>query len=265
MRAISSLINEFNVSAGGVSDELAFEIGRWITRIVRIFGLDGTADYKDGGIGWSGVEIPTEAKESVYAVSEKRDQIRQHAIAGDLTNELVTSIVSKKLAAQQPAAATPYAEVASSFDEKLKELAEKKANAKEYLQLCDRLRDLDLFDLGIYLEDRTNQPALVRPVDAELRAERAQKEAIAKQKAEAKEKREREEAEKRAKLAAQAKIDPKAMFKTEEYSAWDADGLPTKDKDGADVPKTKTKKLTKEWQKQKKLHEEYLKGIGSSA
>ena len=101
---------------------------------------------------------------------------------------------------------------------------------------------------------------MVRPVDAELRAAREQKEAIAQQKREAKEKREREEAEKKAKLAEQAKISHKDMFRTAEFSAWDEDGLPTKDKDGVDVPKSRGKKLKKEWERQKKLHEEYLKG-----
>ena len=55
------------------------------------------------------------------------------------------------------------------------------------------------------------------------------------------------------------------MFRTEEFSAWDEDGLPTKDKEGADVPKSKTKKFKKEWEKQKKLHEEYLKGLGGAS
>ena len=100
---------------------------------------------------------------------------------------------------------------------------------------------------------------MVRPVDAELQAARSQKEEIARQKAEAKLKREREEAEKKAKLAEQAKINPKDMFRTEEYSAWDEDGMPTKDKDGADVAKGRVKKLRKEWEKQKKLFEEHLK------
>lgn len=101
-------------------------------------------------------------------------------------------------------------------------------------------------------------------VDADLRAARDQKEALARQKLEAKEKRDREEAEKKAKLAEQAKISHSELFRTNEYSAWDADGLPTKDREGADVPKSKAKKLRKEWEKQKKLHEEYLAGVGSS-
>lgn len=124
---------------------------------------------------------------------------------------------------------------------------------------------MDLWDLGVYLEDREGQPAMVRPVDAELRAAREQKEDIARQKREAREKREREEAEKKAKLAEQAKISHLEMFKTPEFSEWDQDGLPTKDREGKEVAKSKTKKLRKDWEKQKKLHDEYLKGVGNSS
>ncbi|KAF1962571.1 hypothetical protein CC80DRAFT_487996 [Byssothecium circinans] len=266
MRVISGLITEYNLAdKANLSDSLSFEIARWITRIVRIFGLDGTVDVNDSSLGWSGIDIPTEAKEFVYAVSRERDEIREHAKAGDLSEEVLTSILSKdKPAQKQDAAAVPYAQVLSTFQEDVKGLAEKKAPAKDFLALCDRLRDLDLWDLGIYLEDRENAPAMVRPVDAELRAAREQKEGIARQKLEAKQKREREEAEKKARLAEQAKLSHKDMFRTEEYSAWDEDGMPIKDRDGADVPKSKTKKFRKEWEKQKKLHEEYLKGVGSS-
>ncbi|KAF2746071.1 hypothetical protein M011DRAFT_425959 [Sporormia fimetaria CBS 119925] len=266
MRTISDLITTYNsADKSGLSDSVSFEIGRWVTRIVRIFGLDGSADPNDGGIGWSGIDIPDEAKEFVYAVSRERDEVRQHAIAGDLSPELLTSIISKdKAATQQDTAAIPYAEVLSSFQDDLRGLAEKQAPAKEFLALCDRLRDVQLWDLGIYLEDRENAPAMVRPIDAELRAAREQREALAKAKREAKEKRDREEAEKKAKLAEQAKISPQDMFRSAEFSAWDADGLPTKDKEGGDVPKSKMKKLKKEWDRQKKLHDEYLKGAASS-
>ncbi|KAH7135004.1 cysteinyl-tRNA synthetase [Dendryphion nanum] len=266
MRAISSLITDYNsADKASLSDTVSFDIARWITRIVRIVGLDGATDPNDGSIGWSGIDIPTEAKEFVYAVSRERDEVRQHAIAGNLSEDVLATIISKDKAAQeQPAASLPYAEVLSTFQENLKGLAEKKAPAKDFLALCDRLRDLDLWDLGIYLEDRENAPAMVRLVDADLRAARDQKEALARQKLEAKEKRDREEAEKKAKLAEQAKISHSELFRTNEYSAWDADGLPTKDREGADVPKSKAKKLRKEWEKQKKLHEEYLAGVGSS-
>jgi cysteinyl-tRNA synthetase len=265
MRAISGLITDYN-SAGkaDLSDGVSFDVARYITRMVRIFGLDGSSDPYDGGIGWEGTDIPSEAKEFVYAVSRERDEVRQHAIAGDLSEKLEDILAQHKPAQKQEARALPYAEVLSTFQENLRGLVSKQAPAKDFLALCDQLRDTHLWDLGIYLEDRENQPAMVRPVDVELQAARSQKEAIARQKAEAKLKREREEAEKKAKLAEQAKINPIDMFKTEEYSAWDADGMPTKDNKGEEVTKGKSKKLKKEWERQKKLFEEYAKGAGAA-
>lgn len=269
LRALRSLIETWNTAdKAGLSDDVSVKLGQYITRMVRIFGLDGKSSPDDGGVGWSGagVDIPEEGKEWIYAASRLRDEVRQRAIAKEsLTEETMDSLVSKdKPSKQQDAAAVPWAELLSKFQEDLLHLSQQKAEAKTYLELCDELRDTHLWNAGVYLEDRTNAPAMVRPVDAELRAEREQKEAIAQQKAEAKQKREREEAEKKAKLAEQAKLSHKDMFKTEEYSAWDDDGVPTKDKEGVDVPKSKGKKLRKEWEKQKKLHEEYLKGAGSS-
>jgi cysteinyl-tRNA synthetase len=265
MRAISNLITEYNsADRSRLSDNISFDIGRWITRIVRIFGLDGSADPSDGGIGWSGIDIPSEAKDSVYAVSRERDQIRQHAIAGNLSDDILQSIISQhKPTPQQDTSSLPYEQVLSSFQNQVRDLSSKKAPAKDYLNLCDQLRDIHLWDLGIYLEDRENAPAMVRPLTADLQAARSQKEEIARQKAEAKLKRERDDAEKKARLAEQAEIDPKVMFRTEEYSAWDDEGLPTKDREGADVSKGKYKKLKKEWEKQKKLFEEHLKNGGS--
>lgn len=50
------------------------------------------------------------------------------------------------------------------------------------------------------------------------------------------------------------RLPPTEMFRanTEEFSAWDDKGLPTKDKEGLDLPKSKAKKLSKEWDAQKK-------------
>ncbi|KAJ3531331.1 hypothetical protein NM208_g8925 [Fusarium decemcellulare] len=52
------------------------------------------------------------------------------------------------------------------------------------------------------------------------------------------------------------------MFKSDErYSAWDEQGLPTKMKDGSDVPKSQLKGLKKQWDRQKKAHDD-LKAKG---
>lgn len=48
------------------------------------------------------------------------------------------------------------------------------------------------------------------------------------------------------------------MFKTAEFSAWDEDGLPTKDAEGEPVNKSRAKKLRKDWERQKKAHDAWL-------
>ena len=52
---------------------------------------------------------------------------------------------------------------------------------------------------------------------------------------------------------------PEDMFKTEEYTQWDADGLPTHDKEGKELAKNQVKKVKKAWDVQKKAHEAWLK------
>lgn len=264
MRTISSLITEYNsADRTALTDETVLDVARWLTKIVRVFGLDGSADSNDTTIGWSGIEIPEASKPFVFQVSKERDEVRRHAIAGNLSDETLAAITSKDLSTpQQDAAAAPYAEVLSKFREEIKALAEKKAPAKDFLALCDQLRDVHLWDLGIYLEDREGLPAMVRPVDSELRAARQQKEEREQQKREAKEKREKEEAEKAAKKAELAKLSPLDMFRTQEYSGWDDEGLPIRDAKGEEIPKNKMKKLRKEWEKQKKLHDEWILSNG---
>jgi cysteinyl-tRNA synthetase len=64
---------------------------------------------------------------------------------------------------------------------------------------------------------------------------------------------------------AKAKLSHKDMFKADaKYQEWDADGLPSKLADGSEVPKSQVKKLKKEWERQKKLHEEYLAKFGGA-
>jgi len=65
---------------------------------------------------------------------------------------------------------------------------------------------------------------------------------------------------------AKAKVPPQDLFRGDaKYQEWDADGLPTKLADGNEVPKNQVKKLKKDWERQKKLHDEYLVKFGASA
>eukprot|EP01062_Namystynia_karyoxenos_P041192 TRINITY_DN29_c0_g1_i2.p1 TRINITY_DN29_c0_g1~~TRINITY_DN29_c0_g1_i2.p1 ORF type:complete len:843 (+),score=335.89 TRINITY_DN29_c0_g1_i2:88-2616(+) len=64
-----------------------------------------------------------------------------------------------------------------------------------------------------------------------------------------------EQARQAAEKAARKHVDPKDMFRgeTDKYSQFDADGVPTHDAAGAEIPKAQVKKLKKEWEKQKKI------------
>jgi cysteinyl-tRNA synthetase len=154
--------------------------------------------------------------------------------------------------------------VFTQFQADVKKLASEKAPAKAILALCDQLRDIRLWDLDIYLEDRDRQPALVRPLDKFVKEARLERERAAAEKAAAKAKREAEEAEKKRQADEKAKLSHLEMFKTPEFSAWDENGLPTKDASGEELTKSRQKKLQKDWQRQKKLHEDWLKRQGTA-
>jgi cysteinyl-tRNA synthetase len=268
LRVISDLITDYNSSpSANLTDEAVLKVAQWITRMVTIFGLNDNAVLTDSKrIGWSGSEIPSSAQPFIYPLSGLRDEVRKQARSKDLSYSSIKDLATKEIAPKTAdAKAAPYAKVTSEFQDEVKTLAEKKAPAKEFLAICDQLRDTHLWNLGIYLEDR-DPPlgAMVRPVDKQLQLARDEKEEREKAKAAAKAKREQEEAEKKKLAEEKAKIPHTEMFRTAEYSEWDAEGLPTKDAKGEEVAKAKTKKLKKEWEKQKKVHEDWVKGVGRS-
>ncbi|CAK4031000.1 related to cysteinyl-tRNA synthetase [Lecanosticta acicola] len=251
MRIISELVTTYN-SASYVSDETSIAIGKWITEILVMFGLD--ANYREGQMGWSGIEIPEVAKPFIYAVSELRDKIRSAAIKGNFDLAALGRLDEKDTVYGDD---QPYAKVLAGFQRKVVELYTKNAPAKDYLAACDDLRDDKLWSLGIYLEDREGRHALVRPLSASLRKERADREANAKAKAAAKEKAKADAEKAETERLEKGRLSHLDMYRTSEYSEWDSEGLPTKDAAGNEVAKSKTKKLKKDWERQKKLHEAF--------
>lgn len=206
-------------------------IALWATKMVHTFGLDA-APYSPTTIGWS-----------------------------DATSADGVSSVN------QEDIATPYVRLLSSFRDKIRALAiadPGSSTNQQLLALCDVLRDDELPQLGVSLDDRdVTRPALVKFVPAEqLLAEKREKEETARRKAEEKEKKrlEKEQADlKKKEKAKQSHID---MFKSDpDFSAWDDEGMPTIDKDGQPVAKNRLKRLKKEWADQKKSHETYLASL----
>lgn len=255
MRVLSDLISTYNTTPkSSITDETTIVLATWLTNLVRILGLDGTTQPTDPTIGWSGIDIPDHAKPLVYPASALRDAVRAAAKSGTLDPATLEALASRDRApAHQPAAALPYAEVLSQFQDDVCALARARAPAKDYLALCDALRDVRLWDLGVYLEDaqEEGQAALVRPLDRALLAAREEKEAREREKAVAKARRDEEAA----KRAEKGRMDPREMFRTGEYSAWDDEGMPTRDDKGEELAKSRVKKLRKAWEQQKKAHE----------
>lgn len=248
MRVISDLITAYN-SASAVPETTSIAIAQWLTEQVHMFGLD-SQPLQPTQLGWSGIDIPEDAKSHIYPLASLRDRVREQAIAGNLDVAALGS-----LSGTPSEANNPYAEVYAEFQRRILELSSASAAPKEYLAASDYLRDTALWNLSIYLEDREGQPSLVRPLSASLRQERADREKNAAAKAAAKEKAKRDaEAAEKERLE-KGKLSHLEMFRTSEFSAWDAEGVPTADAEGKEVAKSRAKKLRKDWERQKKLHE----------
>ena len=172
----------------------------------------------------------------------------------------------------------PFVTTLSQFRDSVRHLAQAKAGichlsniieSKEILILCDRLRDIDLVELGISLEDREDGNALIKIVDkSALIQAREEKETREREKMQEKEERAQIAEIKRLEKLSKGSVAPQDMFKnSEEYSDWDSLGIPVKDKSGKEISKSRRKKLEKEYNAQVKLHQDYLKftPLGASA
>lgn len=255
MNTISELISTYNTEKASIGSETTRSIAQWVTSIVNSFGLNGSASPEDTKIGWTGIDIPDEAKPYLSVLSKLRDDLRQKARASDgLTVEKLQKISesAKKAPDHTDADSNPFEKVLRNFQSETFSLQDPSTLSEKVLNLCDRVRNIDLWDLGIYLEDRDGaQPALVRPVTTALRQARAEKEERDRQREKARKEKEKDAAAK----VDRGRLSHLDMFKAEEFSEWDQDGIPVKDKDGREVAKNRVKRLRKEWEKQKKLHE----------
>ncbi|KAI3339823.1 cysteinyl-tRNA synthetase [Ustulina deusta] len=287
MRTIADIIRKANISIGAPNGNLELSavesIARWVTKIVGILGLDANANPPYEGLGWASAAAsadvdPTTAVQPYEAVY---NSVLSDAKSLDLpASESLTNLFSQSPGAEFESLAKaglrdpeqlglPYLRATSKLRDELRRIVPSAAPELKasILSLSDRIRDFDLTNIGVYLDDRPDgQTSLIKFIPAaELIAAREEKVAKDAERARAKEEarlsREKAEAEKWEK----AKIAPQDMFKADErYSEWDTEGMPTKLKDGSEVPKAQLKKLKKEWDRQKKVHGEYLTKFGST-
>lgn len=278
MLVIAGIIKDANIHIKTAKDQIDLAtieaIARWITKIVGILGLDENAAPPYNGLGWASPKVaadqdPTDAvKPYTSVLASVTSAIKDLPLASDPITTLLQKDPTSEFQALVDSGvrdveqlALPYLRTVSSLRDELRKTVSTLAPdvKKSVLALTDRIRDADLTNLGVYLDDRPdNLPSLIKFVPAaELIAAREEKAAREAEKARAKEeaKRAREKAE--AERIEKAKVDPKDMFKSDErFGEWGEDGLPTKLKDGGDVPKSMMKKLVKEQQRQAKAFKE---------
>jgi cysteinyl-tRNA synthetase len=277
MRAIYELIREANIYIHAQKDKVDVreleKAARWVTKIVGIFGLDANASPPYAGLGWAvsktdQITNPAEAVKPYAAVYQRVvDAVTALAVHSDALDALLKAAVDEEFTAVVSTGANdietlalPYLRATSRVRDELRLLAPGSESKKAILALCDIVRDVDLTDLGVYLDDRpAGQPSLIKFVPkAELLAAREEKLAREREKAALKEAarvaREKAEEERRER----ARVSPFEMFRSDErFAEFDGEGLPTKMRDGAEVAKSLGKKLKKDWERQKKLWEEF--------
>ncbi|KAF9766879.1 hypothetical protein IL306_000662 [Fusarium sp. DS 682] len=281
MSVILKLVNTANVHLRDNKDAdlVALEsIARWITKIVGIFGLDSNASPPYEGLGWATViASDVEPKTAVQPYAHVFAKVKSDVSGLSLESSEISSLLEQNPTAEFESIASngsrdpeqlalPYLRAVSKLRDELRRIVSNQTpdTKKAILALTDRIRDEDLTNLGVYLDDRPDgQASLIKFIPAaELIAAREEKAAQAAEKARKKEEarlaREKADQEAREK----AKVRPEDLFKGDErYSAWDEQGLPTKMKDGSDVPKSQLKGLKKQWDRQKKAHDD-LKAKG---
>ncbi|KAJ2720455.1 cysteinyl-tRNA synthetase [Coemansia sp. Benny D115] len=233
MRALQSIVARTNTylqrGRAAIDPQIVEMVGAYVTRILSVFGL---ASGNGSQIGWGAGSGETGAEGS----------------------------------ADRESVLMPVASVLSDFRDTVREIALSGGDKKALLELCDRVRDKDLPDLGIVIDDHGDGRALVKFADPEeIRRERAARQAEEDAKRAKKEAQARAAEEKRLEKLAKGKLAPVDLFRTPEmlelYSEWNEQGMPTKDKAGEDLPKSKLKKLEKLYAAQEKLHAEYLKSL----
>ncbi|KAG0655612.1 hypothetical protein C6P46_000780 [Rhodotorula mucilaginosa] len=205
-------------------------VSEWLTRMLRMFGLgEGPATDARGQaiIGWG--------------------QAAQGSADASFDRESVLM---------------PYLRALSGFRDQVRQLAMSGAASSEFLALSDRLRDEDLVDLGVALDDQEDGRAMIKLVSPDvLREARDAKLAAAQEKLARKAAAAAAAETKRLERLEKGRLSPPELFRsrTAEFSAWDDQGFPTKDQNGEELPKSRSKKLKKEWDMQQKLHDEFLK------
>jgi len=206
MQVILRLVKDANKSSDGLQAIEA--VARWATKIVGIFGLDASAKPPYDGLGWASAGAATNVDPKVgikpyaAAYTKVKQDVEDLALDVDSVKTLLNqqdpeaefSELEKGGEQDMEKLALPYLRATSRLRDELRTIssatpATLEPKAKQaVLSLSDRIRDYDLTDLGVQLDDQIDKPSLVKFVPASrLIAARDEKAALLAEKARQKE------------------------------------------------------------------------------
>lgn len=212
MLVILRLVREANIYMNDKSAEPSLQaleaVARWVTKIVGIFGLDSNARPPYDGLGW-GSAVPSTATDvdpqtAVQPYAAVYAKVKADVQALNLAQPSIQSLLEQqapeaefeeieKSGERDPEKlALPYIRATSRLRDELRSTVASAAlepkTKQAVLALSDRIRDYDLTDLGVQLDDQIDKPSLIKFVPAaKLIAAREEKAALLAEKARQKE------------------------------------------------------------------------------
>ncbi|XP_037087925.1 cysteine--tRNA ligase, cytoplasmic-like isoform X1 [Pollicipes pollicipes] len=152
----------------------------------------------------------------------------------------------------------PYLDVLGRFRERVRQTA-RQHQVPSVLLECDRVRDEDLTELGVRLEDGGGETVFKLVGRETLLREREERTRQEQQRRLEQERRQLEKLRLEEEREAQRRVPPQQMFRADDkFSRFDEKGMPTHDKDGKEISKGQLKKLLKLYQAQQKRYDEFL-------
>eukprot|EP00658_Telonema_sp_P-2_P015885 TRINITY_DN16136_c0_g1_i9.p1 TRINITY_DN16136_c0_g1~~TRINITY_DN16136_c0_g1_i9.p1 ORF type:complete len:766 (+),score=243.74 TRINITY_DN16136_c0_g1_i9:62-2359(+) len=295
--ALLELVNECNKymdSAKMPKALLLRKAAEYVTRILTIFGI--VESPAPDGVGFAeDVPVP-EAAALLDQLCAIRSQVRELARTKQEPSSFRQALEAvghgaagegnSTMPLDQPGqAAVHFPRVIRGLTEEFcaevsKSLSDEGDGAAHgaILGLCDNLRDKTLPQAGVSLEDRGDRASIWRLDDAatlvseiaKAKAQKSNKDSGAQVEKEIKRLKQNIAKHKKdvEKLEA-GKVAPTELYKIGEhagnYSAWDAKGIPTADKEAAPINKGQLKKMQKNWSVQKKLFDDRQAKGGDAA
>jgi cysteinyl-tRNA synthetase len=155
----------------------------------------------------------------------------------------------------------PVLRILANFRHVVRNECKSGGDIRKILEECDRVRDSDLWEQGIRLEDREAGEPVIKLVGREtLIRERMEKMRLEEAKLKEKEERRKEQEERDALSRIPASEWAKTAFPAERFSRFDERGIPTHDSEGNELSKGQRKKHLKDYENQDRRYQKHMSG-----